>query len=410
MSQLKIYLNKVFRYIEMYNLIDVLVLGFLSAQSLIFLNQSNLISGFVSDFHPHVRFTTTLSDGGYSLMHIVVHYIAEVFVFFNSSLSVSFEKIVSNVLALLLSISVFTSYKLICNYFKFTNSLISVTKLKLTSLIVLLVSMLIYDFRINGIHYLSSLTPNPLHNPTYLFSKPFAIITFILYSKILLKIRSNEAVNKKLLIAATISAFLCMWAKPSFLISFVPAYFIINLFLFFEKKDRLILLLVNFTTFLPSIIPLYIIKVKTFNNSPDAAKVIISFAESWSYLSDNIIFSIFLAAALPLFIISIYFIHYNSLKDQVGLVHKLAFMNYIIAILVYLFLAETGLRSNHANFGWTYCFSLFFLFLMSVELILIRKVFKHFAIVEKVSLLLLFMHLLSGLYYFTIIFFGHQYR
>jgi hypothetical protein len=318
--------------------------------------------------------------------------------------------IASNVLALLLSVSVFISYKLVCNYFKSINLAISETKLKLTSLIVFLVSMLIYDFKINSTHYLSSLTPNPLHNPTYLFSKPFAIITFLLYSNILVKIRSNEAINKKLLIAATISSFLCMWAKPSFLISFVPAYFMINLFLFFEKKDRLILLLVNFITFLPSIIPLYIIKVKTFNNSPDAAKVIISFAESWAYLSDNIILSIFLAAALPLFIIGIYFIHYNTLKNQVGLVHKLAFMNYIMAILVYLFLAETGLRSNHANFGWTYCFSLFFLFIMSVELILIRRVFKHFAIVEKVSLLLLFMHLLSGLYYFTIIFFGHQYR
>jgi len=410
MSQLKIYLNKVFRCIEKYNLMDVLVFGFLFAQTLIFLNQSNLISGFVSDFRPHIRFTTILSEGGYSLMHIVVHYIAKVYVFFNSSLSVSFEMIASNVLALLLSVSVFISYKLVCNYFKSINLAISETKLKLISLIVFLVSMLIYDFRINSTHYLSSLTANPLHNPTYLFSKPFAIIAFLLYSKILVKIRSNEAINKKLLIAATISSFLCMWAKPSFLISFVPAYFIMNLFLFFEKKDRLILLLVNFITFLPSIIPLYIIKVKTFNNSPDAAKVIISFAESWSYLSDNIILSIFFAAALPLFIIGIYFIHYNTLKNQVGLVHKLAFMNYIMAILVYLFLAETGLRSNHANFGWTYCFSLFFLFIMSVELILIRRVFKHFAIVEKVSLLLLFMHLLSGLYYFTIIFFGHQYR
>jgi len=410
---LKKTLNKLTYLISLlnkYNLANALVLTFIAAHLFIFINQAHTLNGFVSDFTPHVKFSVNPSEGGYSLMHTVVRFITNAFVMLNSSLSDTYYILASNILVVLLVVSVFISYQIIYKYFSSHDNQLSNDRAKYIALSVLLISMLVIDFRINSIHYLGSLTPNPIHNPTYLFSKPFALITFIIYSLLIEKTLSKGRASAGLLLVASFVSALCMWAKPSFLISFIPTFIFFTSFLFFKNKKNWFGLLINCLTLIPSAIPLLLIKAKVFSSSEDGGQIVISFGEAWSRFSGNIFISIVLATALPLFMITIFLFKSNLINRFIKPQHKLSVLNFLFAVGIYLAFQETGPRSNHANFGWTYSFSLLMLFLMTIDLLLIKRCFKTIPKVEKAALILLSLHILSGLYYFILILFGYSYK
>jgi len=292
--------------------------------------------------------------------------------------------------------------------FEVLNPSINYNKLVLVSISVLLVSMIITDYRVSEVHYLGVWTPNPIHNPTFTFSRPFSVITFLLYSLVLHQ-NLNKQNNYSILIIATIMGILSMWSKPSFLLSFIPAFVLVNFFIFFQNKITLKSLIISFWSILLTLIPLYIINKKVFENSDGNSGVVLSFAETWGIYSSDIILSVFIGALLPIFLLTVFLVKLKTYSEFIKIRHVLAIVNFFFAILIFLFLKETGPRSNHANFSLTYSFALFILFFMSIELLYIQRVLKTSPLLEKLGYILFILHLLSGIYYYTIIFFGYSY-
>ena len=77
---------------------------------------------------------------------------------------------------------------------------------------------------------------NPLHNPTFLFVRPFAIICIIFFVSILKEYKKNR-INVKYLIGFALSLVLSLFAKPSFAVVFLPAMGIVSLIKIIKNKD-----------------------------------------------------------------------------------------------------------------------------------------------------------------------------
>jgi hypothetical protein len=117
-----------------------------------------------------------------------------------------------------------------------------------------------------------------------------------------------------------------------------------------------------------------------------------------------------MASCFPLFIyLSSLYVSIKNKISVFGTIHKLSILNFLFGVFLFLFLFEDGPRAAHANFGWTYMFSLFFLNFAAIELFLFKKVLKSFSILRNIGYLLLFLHMISGVFYFAKVFFGHNY-
>lgn len=391
---------------------QIIFVIFILLNASVFLNQA--YNSYRSDFVPHVKFVIDPNaEASYSLMHILVRKITDIFVIFNSSLSEYYTSLATNNLIIILSLSTALTYLLIKRFFLKSNEnatkQLNSIQIQLLVLGILFSSMLIINLNINSNHYLGVWTPNPHHNPTYIFSKPFAVLSFVYLAFFLNKIVRNNLSVKYFIFTAFILLF-SMWAKPSFLISFIPAFLSLSFILFIKKQINFSSFIKSILVILPSILPLYIIKNRVFVNEDQGNSVVISLAESWSYFSNNIPLSVLLASAFPLYVFIIYALKFKHLSANLSKFHYLAMLNFFFAIIVMLFFKEVGERSLHANFSWTYSFSLFFIYLMGAELLIFRSGLKQYPIAEKLAYLLLFTHIFSGIFYFAIIFFGYAYK
>ncbi len=84
--------------------------------------------------------------------------------------------------------------------------------------------------------YAIQCAPNPVHNPTILFVRPFAIITVILFATILIKSEKQQKYTKEIILFG-ITTFLSVLAKPNFVITFFPGMGIIVLIKMLMKKQ-----------------------------------------------------------------------------------------------------------------------------------------------------------------------------
>lgn len=246
--------------------------------------------------------------------------------------------------------------------------------------------------------YLGLGTPNPWHNPTYLFAKPFALALFA-GSLRWFEGRQNGA-NYLLL---GLLALLSMWAKPSFSLAFLPAIAFFGLWQWgFGGRPRFGQLLALGIALLPSLALLWWLNRSLYTGQEEHG-LTFAFAKVWSFYVplQAIPLKILLASAFPLFVLGRSWGHWpKSLQ--------LSLWIYLFSLLIFLCLAEKGPRFDHANFIWTYYFGLYFIFLTSLEVFFTQKqAWSKFY--QYLGYGLLFAHLFFGLFYFAKIFLGGHY-
>jgi hypothetical protein len=226
------------------------------------------------------------------------------------------------------------------------------------SVSLMLVSMIIIN-PFTPPFYLGTGTPNPWHSPTYIFCKPFSLLVFIFLLKSYDYFNENKKYTR-VLILLSISSVLSMWAKPSFLMSFLPSVAIIFTYKFLRKEISFKFLALVAISLLPSIIPFIYTNYKVFHYPNSTESVIIAVGRVWGTHSKNIPLSIFLAMAFPLYV-------FILKVKKMSTPHILVLTNYLIAMLIYFLLAETGFRMYHGNFSWGYYYAMFLMFLVSIE-------------------------------------------
>ncbi len=193
-------------------------------------------------------------------------------------------------------------------------------------------------------------SPNIWNNATLMALKPFALLT------VLFTILSLEKKYISYYLLGAISLLISIFAKPSFVIAFLPALVLLMILKKIYSKENIIYLAIL------SLISVGALAYQFLNTFGEGkTKIIISFLGVWSAATPNVFISILLAILFPL----LYLIfNLNNVKKNNYLL--LSWIMTFISIGYAAFLAEEGARFYHGNFFWSYMVSLSLLYVFTL--------------------------------------------
>lgn len=223
-----------------------------------------------------------------------------------------------------------------------------------------------YSYRCMGIY-----TPNPIWNATYLATRPFTVICFFEAARMLVSYREHFVWKETLPFA--VSLFCMTITKPSYTMVLVPLMGILlvkDLIVSRGKSLRNAFFLC--VTMIPTGLDLLYQFFGVFtgeNAMGEATGIAFGFAKVWSNYSKNIPLSILMGMALAL---GVLVLNWKSFCSHY--VYRFAWYNYLVALVMFLCFYEKGFRMLHANFSWGYMHGMFFVFLMTLVLVICNTV------------------------------------
>lgn len=350
-------------------------------------------------------------DSGYSFPYPVFFKLSALIdLFFTPEMAVSLAAMLLNTLAILITKLSF-NYRLLPQMGKhrFSGVILSVLSISL-----FFVSML---YPPDGIYlpgirfrYLGVFTGNPFHNATYIAARPFAILAFLWFVKLLPVYEEGVKGDKKKwwdYILFSLFLLLATMTKPSFTLVLVGTAGVIMLFRMFRSR---------FHNFLPSVqlglcfIPTFVDMLYQYKDvfTPEEGMeggVGFTFGEIWGEYCANLPLAICLAVGFPMLVLI-----FNFKELRGNTLYRLSWQLYLISFLMAFFLYEKGFRKPDFNFSWGYMYGIFFCH-MGALLVLIRSTGekKKKTLFLGAQWLAYLCHLLCGLYYFFGIFHGKMY-
>lgn len=246
--------------------------------------------------------------------------------------------------------------------------------------------------------YLGKIAINIWHNSTTIFVLPFAILLY-LYS-----IQYFKAPLRKYLFYIFILSVVNILSKPSFFFPFAMAFPLTCLILFKFTKP---FWMATLTVFLSCIVLGAVFFYTYINSDLDQiiyggtkTQLILAPFKVWSLYTNTIVKDYILSSIFPLvFIISFF----NKIKKEPVVIYTMAL--YIIGLLFFILLAETGERLVHANFIWQAIICNFLLFMICLLFFLKYSIQENE--ITKRHLLVgfcYFLHILAGADYLLTIF------
>lgn len=219
-----------------------------------------------------------------------------------------------------------------------------------------------YAYRCMGIY-----TPNPIWNATYLATRPFTIVCFFEAAKLLKQYREHFAWKNCMPFA--VSLFLMTITKPSYTLVLVPLMGIILLVDLVRSRGQS---LHNAFCLCATMIPTGLDLLYQFfgvfsgtNVKGEETGIGFAFGKVWSNYSKNIPLSIVMGMALTF---GVAVLNWKRLKES--FLYRFAWYNYLLAMVMFLCLYEKGFRMMHANFSWGYMHGMFFVFFLTLALVL----------------------------------------
>lgn len=280
--------------------------------------------------------------------------------------------------------------------------------------------------------YVGVFTANPFHNATYMAARPFAVLAFLWYVKLLpvyergVRLRnfgkpddegsvlSDYVLFSVFLLAATMT-------KPSFTIVLAGAAGLVMLYRMFRSRFQNIVPTMQLgLCFVPTFIDLLYQYRGVFIGSEEAEGGIgFTFGEIWGYYCDNIPLAICLAIGFPLLVLVL---NFRELKRDT--LFRFSWQIYLVSLCMAFFLYEKGFRKPDFNFSWGYMYGIFFCHLSALAVLLkatlraqkphdivlrkgLRRVFPRMLICAQWFAYL--CHVVCGLGYFITIWQGDIY-
>jgi hypothetical protein len=252
-----------------------------------------------------------------------------------------------------------------------------------------------YTYRVQGIY-----TPNPIWNATYMATRPFSIVCFVEGCHALELIR-NKTFELKNAFLFAISLFLTTITKPSYTLVVLPTIAILMLVELIRTRGAAFRDCFGMClTMIPTGLALLYQYSGVFtgtNARGEETGIAFGIAKVWGYYSSNIPLSIVMGMALP---IGVLILNLRELKKNAY--YRFAWLNYIVAAAMMLCLYEKGFRLLHANFSWGYMHAQFFVFMITLVLVIKNTVewLRSYRIVFVMAeWLVLIYHLVCGVYF-----------
>lgn len=282
-------------------------------------------------------------------------------------------------------------------------------------------------------NYLGVFTANPFHNATYMAARPFTILAYLWFAKLLdvyeqgysgkwrLSKCSTAAGNLTSDEAATnarqgvamcdyvlfaLFLLLATMTKPSFTIVMVGAAGLIMVWRMVRSKFQ------NFWStiqlglcFIPTFIDLlYQFKGVFVPTEGEEGGIGFTFGKIWGLYTDNLPLAICLGVGFPL---AVLVLNWKQLKTNT--LFRFAWQIYLMGFAMAFFLYEKGFRWADFNFSWGYMCGIFFAFLGSMMVLLPATGQKKKPLWLALQWGPFLWHLACGIYYFIGIAQGQMY-
>ncbi len=257
--------------------------------------------------------------------------------------------------------------------------------------------------------YQGVFSPNPHHNATYMATRPFAILAFFQFARILEEYEGGEGRSfdwrKGGLFG--LSLLLTTLTKPSFTFVLVGTAGIIMAWRLLRRPGRA---WGGTWRLAMCFIPTFAVLLYQFFGvfgPKEAEETGVGFGlfTAWSRVCPNIPLALALGLAFPVVSLTI---HWRELKEDT--LYRFSAQLLGMSILMLSLLYEKGFRLIHMNFSWGYMHGMFFAFtgggLMMLKGILTGKEKWYLTVLELGAFL---GHLLCGLIYFRHIWLGNNY-
>ena len=277
-----------------------------------------------------------------------------------------------------------------------------------------------YTYRCNGAY-----TPNPYWNATYMATRPFSIVCF--FSSVTLldkyeycrygrmcsageKIPPDKVSGIKDYIIFAASLFLTTITKPSYTLVAVITFAVILLWRFCKSKGKNTMPSIWFgLTFLPAGFALLYQYGSVFtgtNSQGEETGIGFAIGKAWSIYSDNIPLSMVRALIFPVVVL---ICNLPQLKKNTWFRHGWQVLT--VGWLMMLCLYEKGFRLAHVNFSWGYMHGLFFVYTVSVFILLLNTLEAKGKLRKgavAAGWLAYLWHVVCGIIYFLYIYEGNN--
>ncbi|MBE5892475.1 MAG: hypothetical protein E7286_03740 [Lachnospiraceae bacterium] len=316
-------------------------------------------------------------------------------------------------------LSYFIMYWMIIKYTSALGKELSTTKAAFLSFALSVSQALYFEWLDAGTRFLGTFSMNPLHNPTQMAVNPFSLLCFCLVYDIWNK-QDDEGYKgiffdtqkglKKPFIYLAVVLLLSAMTKPTFAEMFIPAVAIVMLIkwigciikkdgsgsVYFKKCLQMLYCAIPALLFILIAFLAYFLFGGSYG--ADGSFMITKWMEVWSMFTDNVVLSIALGMAFPLFLIMIDASFFW--KDNMG---KLALTGYIIGFLEAALLGEGGSKLSHADFIWPMMSGMLLMWMAStLHLLKLEKEHgntKVKCVLIDVAWVIFCLHVLCGLLY-----------
>ncbi len=261
--------------------------------------------------------------------------------------------------------------------------------------------------------YLGVFTANPFHNATFMAARPFAVLAFLWYVKLLSVYEQGEHKTADYVLFA-VFLLLATMTKPSFTLVMVSTAGLIMLFRLFRAKFRNFIPTVQLgLCFVPTFLDLlYQFKGVFVPVEGEEGGLGFCFGEVWMQYTSNFVLAVGLAVGFPLLVLVL---NYKECRKNTLLCFS--WQLYLVSFAEAFFLYEKGFRKYDFNFSWGYMYGIFFCHFCALVMV-IRKTAEavsgrtgqgRAAILLVCQWLAFLGHVVCGLFYFKTIFGGAMY-
>lgn len=244
-------------------------------------------------------------------------------------------------------------------------------------------------------------TANPFHNATYMAARPFAILAFFWYVKLLPVYEEGIHGDKEKArdyILFALFLLLATMTKPSFTIVLVGTAGIIMLFRMFRSGFRNFVPTIQLgLCFLPTFADLlYQFKGVFVPQEGAEGGIGFGFGEVWREYCTNLPLAVCLAIGFPLLVL---LLNFRELKENV--LYRFSWQIFLMSLAMAFLLYEKGFRKPDFNFSWGYMYGIFFCH-MGALLALMKSMGekKQRPLLMGLQWLAYLCHVICGLNYF----------
>ena len=254
--------------------------------------------------------------------------------------------------------------------------------------------------------YLGVFTANPFHNATYMAARPFAVLAFFWYVRLLDTYEKGWKGQKRDYVLFSLFLLLATMTKPSFTIVLVGAAGLIMAWRLIRDRFRSFVPAVQLgLCFVPTFIDLlYQYRGVFVPTEGEEGGVGFTLGGVWRLYCDNIPLAICLAVGFPLLVLAL---NYRQLKKST--LFRFSWQVYIMSFIMAFFLYEKGFRDQDFNFSWGYMYGIFFCFAGALVVLITATASKKRPVLLAAQWAAYLWHLVCGLYYFWGIFQGNMY-